>query len=51
MADQSVAGKTRFKKLDVFSVSPPGPLKIFGSDWEKDTPEVFKKSRIFLESI
>jgi hypothetical protein len=41
MADQSVAGQTRFEKVDMFSVSPPGPLKIFGSYARKDTPEVF----------
>jgi len=45
MADQSVAKKTRFEKLDMFSVSPPGPLKIFGSYVGENTPEVFKKSK------
>jgi hypothetical protein len=48
MADQSVAGKTRFEKLDVSSVSPPGPLKMFGSYVGENIPEGFKKSRIFL---
>jgi hypothetical protein len=33
---------------DMFSVSPPVPLKIFGSYVGENTPEVFKKSRIFL---
>jgi len=47
MADQSVAGKTRFEKLDMSSVSPPGPLKICGSYAGENTPEVFKKSRRF----
>jgi hypothetical protein len=41
MAHLSVAGQTRFEKLDMFSVSPPGPLKIFGSDARENTPEVF----------
>jgi len=33
---------------ELFSGSPPGPLKIFGSNVGENTPEVFKKSRIFL---
>jgi len=48
MAEQSVAGKTRFEKLDMSSVSPPGSLKICDSYAGENTPEVFKKSRIFL---
>jgi hypothetical protein len=48
MADQSVAGQTRFEKLDMFSVSLSGPLKKFGSYVGENTPDVFNKSRIFL---
>jgi len=44
---QSVAGQTRFEKLDMFSVSLSGPLKICGSYVGENTPEVFKKSRNF----
>jgi len=33
----------------MFSVSPPGPLKIFGSYVGETTPEVFKKSRKFFD--
>jgi hypothetical protein len=50
MAGQPVARKTRFEKLDMFSVSPSGSLKICGSSVRENTPEVFKKSRIFLKS-
>jgi hypothetical protein len=35
-------------KLDVFSVIPSGPLKIFGSDRE-DTPGKGKRARGFLK--
>ena len=49
MADQSVAKKIRFEKLDMFSVSPPGPLKMCGSYAGKNTPEVFKKARKFFD--
>jgi hypothetical protein len=47
MADQSVARKTRFEKLDMFSVSPFGPLKIFGSYVAVNTSEVFKNQGDF----
>jgi hypothetical protein len=33
---------------DMSLVSPTGPLKICGSYIGENTPEVFKKSRIFL---
>jgi len=47
MADQSVARKTRFEKLDMFSVSSPGPLKIFDSNGWENTPKALKKSMFF----
>jgi len=34
---------------DMFSVSPPGPLKIFSGYVGENTPEVFNKSRRFFD--